>query len=161
MNLFNIAVTGLVFSVLLFAGVYGSRCERIGATVYITGFVATWVAQVTLGATPVLALIVIDAAVCIGFAYLTFRYPAKLWPGIAGCAQLLVVVFSATRMLDFPLSATTFLYALNVASLAVILSLCAGTWAARWLRRAPSDWDIAAQKLSHYGDGQTPQLTLT
>jgi hypothetical protein len=86
-------------------------------------------------------------ALAIGLSVLTFRYPDKLWPGLAACAQTLVVAFSATRLLEFPLSETAYLTMLNVSSFAVALALAGGTWASRWYRKPADEWDDAAERL--------------
>ena len=83
----------------------------------------------------------------VSLGVLTFKFPEKLWPGIAGCAQLLVFVFSATRVLEFPLSEQGYLIMLNLSSLLGVGSLAVGTWATRWRKREPDAWDLAAAKL--------------
>jgi hypothetical protein len=57
------------------------------------------------------------------------------------------VAFSATRLLEFPLSETAYLTMLNVSSFAVALALAGGTWASRWYRKPADEWDDAAERL--------------
>jgi hypothetical protein len=60
----------------------------------------------------------------------------------------LVVVFSATRALNFPLSEQSYLVMINVSGLAGFGALAFGTWASRWRPKAPTEWDMAAARLS-------------
>ena len=129
-----------------FAASLGARAERWGALVYGLSIGLAWGAQAVGDRTPVYAFMLIDLATCLAFGVIMLRHPDKLWPGLAAVAQLLVFVFSATRVIDFPLSETAYLVMLNVSGLAVASAIAAGTWATRWGRRAPSEWDIAAER---------------
>ena len=136
-----------VFSVasIIFALICGRRAERIGGALVGTAVLSTWAAQAVVAKVPLAAFMTIDAGLAVGLAVLTFRYPDKLWPGLAGCAQFLVLIFSVTRLIEFPLSPTAFLAALNLSSLAVHACLAVGTWRARWSKPRPDEWDVAAR----------------
>lgn len=90
----------------------------------------------------------IDLLSALAFAALTFRNPDRLWPGVAGCGQFLVFVFSATRALEFPLSELAYLCALNISGLTVLAALTLGTIVSRWFPPAPSEWDLAEERLA-------------
>ena len=127
-----------------FASIFGSRSERVGASIYAVSIVVTWSAQLVGDKAPFFIFMGTDLLTAVALGVLTMRNPDKLWPGVAACAHTLVVVFSATRALEFPLSEHTYLVMLNVSSLAGLAALAVGTWAARWRPRTPSAWDIAA-----------------
>ena len=152
--LLNLLVIILSFAPVVFAAVWGGRTERIGAAIIGSGQLLTWTAQSvamlapTASTTiPLEAFMLIDLTMALSFGAFMLRYPDKLWPGLAGCAQFLVFVFSATRAIDFPLSERAFFVAVNLSSLGVLVALAAGTWAARWYRKPASDWDRAAVDL--------------
>jgi hypothetical protein len=142
----NLIVVSSFALVILLASILGRKPERIGAGILGVGLLFTLGAQALAGGSPLFAFMVIDFLMALGLAVLTFRYPEKLWPGLAGCAQLLVFVFSATRAIDFPMSETTYLAALNLSCLGVTTALAGGTWAARWYRSPPSEWDLSFQE---------------
>jgi hypothetical protein len=131
---------GMFLLSVLLALALGRSAERMGALVCAGGGVLTLVAQgVAVGGLPYLAFLSIDCSMAIAFGVLALRFPEKLWPGVAGVAQTLVVTFSATRALHFPLSEAAYTAALNLSSLAVGLSLAGGTIASRWSRRRTED----------------------
>ena len=140
--------TAFSFLAIAFAIVLGGRAEKLGGGLVLSAILSTWIAQALWGMAPLYAFLPIDFAAACGFGILTARFPDKLWPGLAGCAQLLVFVFSATRAIDFPLSETAYLIMLNVSGFGVALALAGGTAVNRWHKPAPSQWDIAAEKLA-------------
>jgi len=118
-----------VFSAAVLLGLgLGGRAERAGAGICLVGGLLT-VALQTLIADEQLyvAAVTIDLAMAIAFAALAVKVPEKLWPGVAAVSQTLLVAFSATRMLEFPLSEKAYIAALNLSSLGVALSLASGT----------------------------------
>jgi len=129
---------------ILFASIFGRKPERLGAACYGIGLLLTWGGQMLIQKAPIYLFLGVDLLTAVGLGVITLRNPDKLWPGVAACAQMLVVVFSATRALDFPLSERSYLVMLNLSSLAGLAALAAGTWAARWGRRRTSAWDLAA-----------------
>ena len=129
---FSLAIFGLA---VVFAIVAGGRAERIGGAIGAANFLLTVLAQGLTGAElPYITLLLIDLAAALAFGALALRFPEKLWPGVAGVAQTMVIVFSATRALDFPLSEEAYAAALNLSSLGVAGSLVAGSFMARWPR---------------------------
>lgn len=109
----------------------------------LVSVVLTWGGQALGEKAPFGAFMAIDLLTALAFGLLAFRYPEKLWPGLAGCGQFLVFTFSATRALDYPLSEGEYLHALNLSGMLVLASLGFGTWASRWRVREPSFYDVA------------------
>lgn len=152
--LLNLVVIVLSLAPVIFALTYGGRAERMGGAIIGVGQLLTWTAQGLAEAAsasaqiPLHAFMLIDLALALALGGVMVRHADKLWPGLAGCAQFLVFVFSLTRVIDFPLSERAFFIAVNLSSAAVLVALAAGTWASRWGRRKPSEWDIAAQNIA-------------
>ena len=153
--LLNVAVIGVSLAPVAFALVCGRKAERLGAVVIGSGQVLTWGAQSAFQASaaqvPLTAFMAIDLSLALALGLIAFRYPDKLWPDLAACAQLLVFVFSVTRAIDFPLSPTAFIVAVNASSFMALVALCFGTWAARWCREPISEWDCAGPNLQPLG----------
>ena len=137
----SLVIIGIGLSALLFAAVFGGKAERNGATLLAGNIALTWIAQASSDQAPLAAFLAIDLATAAAFGYLTFKNPEKLWPGVCGCAQLLIFVFSATRAIDFPMSEQAYLFMLSLSSLLCVGALAAGTWAARWRKPGDQDWD--------------------
>lgn len=143
------AITFAVFVILLhgaalaFTAICGGKAERFGAALLVFNLGLTWTAQASGDAAPFYAFMLIDLLTAAGFAWLIVKNPNKLWPGLAGCAQFLIFVFSVTRAIEFPLSEVGYLVMLNLCSLLALSALAAGAWAARWGRAKPSAWDMA------------------
>jgi hypothetical protein len=127
-----LGIAALLCSILVIAYALfrGGKVERLGAGVCGGFMLLTWVAQISLDA-PLYSFLMIDTAMAGAFGVLAVRNPEKLWPGVAGVGQTVVVVFSATRALSFPMSEVAYLVALNLSGLVVAGALGAGTWAAR------------------------------
>lgn len=110
----------------------GGVAERIGACICTCGALASITVQ-SLSTTPnYYALIGIDLAMAVAFTALAMRMPAKLWPGVAAVSQTLLVAFSGTRLIGFPLSQDAYIAAINLSSLGVAVALGAGACAHRW-----------------------------
>lgn len=139
-SILSLVIIGLGLSALLFAAVFGGRAERSGAALLAGNIALTWIAQASAGQAPLLAFLAIDLVTAAGFGYLTFKNPEKLWPGVCGCAQLLIFVFSATRAIDFPMSEQAYLFMLSLSSLLCVGALAAGTWATRWRKSDDQEW---------------------
>lgn len=124
-------------SAVLLALVAGGRVERAGAAICLANTLLFFAVQNIAGERlPYGAFLAIDVAAALALGVLALRAPERLWPGVAGVAQSMVIVFSATRALDFPLSEAAYAAALNLSSLAVGLSLAAGVVSHRWGRSA-------------------------
>ena len=110
----------------------GRRPERLGALICIAGAVASIGLQaLSPEKLPYIAALVIDLSTAVAFAWLALKHPQKLWPGAAAVAQTLLVAFSATRAIGFPLSEDEYVAAINLASLGVAIALCGGVIASR------------------------------
>ena len=133
----------VVSATVLFAWVFGSRVERIGGTIFAVNVAANFLLSGAFGQGP-LVVMACDLAAAIAFGVLAVRAPDKLWPGIAGVGQTLVVMFSATRLLDYPLSAGAYSIAVNLAGITVELALVAGTCRARWGSKPAQDAAVYA-----------------
>ena len=138
LSLLGIAVSVLT---LVMAFAFGRRVERIGAMICVLGGLFTTAAQaVAAGQLPHIAfLLTVDVGMAVAFGVLALSFPEKLWPGVAAVAQTMLIVFTATRALDFPLSPGAYTAAMNLSALAVSLSLAAGVVSERWGRRRPND----------------------
>jgi hypothetical protein len=132
---------------LLLASTVGGKAEKLGAAIFGLALALTWGAQMLGERASYPIFLAIDFGAAAAAGALTIRFPDKLWPGIAGCAQFLVLTFSITRALNFPLSETAYLYALNLSGSLVWGSLLAGTWASRCYRKPVDDWEVAAERL--------------
>jgi hypothetical protein len=86
-------------------------------------------------------LVGLDLLTALGFAALALRYPAKLWPGVAACAQYFVFTFSFSKLVNFPLDDVLLAHCSTISSINVSGALVAGTWMARWGRRRPDEWE--------------------
>ena len=121
----------LIIGALLFAGVAGGWPERTVAGILIGGTALTWTTQALAGPSPEGAFLLIDVMVGLGLLAVLIR--TKLfWAGVACCAQMLMLAFTATRFFNFPLSELGYLKMLQVSSILVSLSLIYGTWSRRW-----------------------------
>ena len=127
----TIAVTVAVSATVLFAWVCGGAAERIGGAIFAVNVALNFLLYGLLDQGP-LVIMACDLAAAVAFGVLAVRAPDKLWPGIAGVGQTLVVMFSATRLLDYPLSPLAYMIAVNLAGITVELALVAGTWMSRW-----------------------------
>ena len=131
----GLAVLVFTLGATLFALIVGGRVERLGAGLYAVGVLCTWSAQLFIAQAPFVAFLVIDTATALLLGVLAVRNPEKLWPGVAGVGQTLVVVFSATRALQFPMSETAYIIALNLSALLVVLPMGFAAWLHRWGRK--------------------------
>lgn len=133
-----LSFTGIVSFVaaIVTAFIIGGRPERLGATVCVVGGMLSMGLQ-NLSPTelPFGAFLVIDLGMAAAFGVLAVKNPDKLWPGVAAVAQTLLMAFSASRALHFPLSETGYIAALNLSSTGVAIALLAGAWAHRWGRK--------------------------
>jgi hypothetical protein len=121
----------LMLGAMVFAGIAGGWPERSAALIIFAATVSTWVAQGQAGATPEGAFLLIDTIAAVALVVVLLR--SKLfWAGVACCANMLMLAFTATRFFDFPLSEDGYVVMLQVSSLLVSLSLIYGTWNRRW-----------------------------
>ena len=127
----------LTLGALLFAGVVGGRPERAVCLIIVGGTGVTWVAQALGDSTPEAAFLLIDLAIGLGLLAVLVR-TRLFWAGVACCAQMLMLAFTATRFVNFPLSELGYLVMLQVSSVMVAMSLIYGTWARRW---GPREFD--------------------
>jgi hypothetical protein len=140
----SLTLAVLYLLIIAFALAFGAKAERLGGVIFLVSTAATWTIQALGDWAPLPLLMGVDVATVACFTWLTFRYPDKLWPGLTACAQLLMVTFSATRVLDFPLSMTGYLIALNLSALLGFVFLAYGTWASRWGKRLVDEWGDSA-----------------
>ena len=121
----------LMLGAIAFAGIAGGWPERSAALIILGAIGSTWIAQGLSGSTPEGAFLLIDTIASIAFVVVLFR--SKLfWAGVACCANMLMLAFTATRFFDFPLSENGYVVMLQVSSMVVSLSLIYGTWSRRW-----------------------------
>jgi hypothetical protein len=121
-------VTSIVFlSTLLFAAVAGRTPERWGAGMVFTALLMTWIS----GNVETVLNLAIDATLAIALLVLFF-FHRRFWVACAFCAQTMLLAFSSSRLIEFPLSAFEYVLALNVSSIMVFGSLLLGTVASRW-----------------------------
>ena len=112
--------------------VLGRKPERIGGAVCIVSALATLIlTALSPHKLPYIGILAVDLSVAMAFAWLALKHPKKLWPGAAAVSQTLLVAFSATRAIGFPLSEEEYVAAINVASLGVAVALGAGAVLAR------------------------------
>lgn len=145
--LVNTSLILLSLSAMLFAGVCGGKAERQSATIWFLLTMLTWTVQAAWGVAPISAFIVIDCLLALSFGWIALRFPDKLWPGLAGCAQFLVLIFSVTRAVRYPMSEDAYLIMLNLSGLGVTCALIGGTWASRWWKPRRDDWEEFAAAL--------------
>ena len=135
--LVNLLIVGLVFATIAFTSVFGGRAERIGAAIYGSNVGLTWLAQVVApDAWSLYVFLTLDLSAGAFFGVLAVRYPDRVWPGVAGVAQSLLVAFTATRAIGFPLSPLAYVAAINISSFVVKASLVGGAWNAWRARRS-------------------------
>ena len=115
----------------MFAAVVGGRPERLGAGMILLACLVTWSRQALVDMTAVELSLVVDALLAIGLGGLLYVYRLT-WIGAAACAQTLLLAFSASRMVNFPLSEQGYLIALSLSSSGVFASIAIGAWAKRW-----------------------------
>ncbi len=125
----------------LFAWFKGGKAERHGATLFFTAGMGTLTFEMlTHQSTPVIAELMLDSAVAIGFLALAIRYN-NLWVGAAMMVKGLQLAVHATHLTDEadPMFAGFNLYAagLNLISLVLCLILIGGTVAS--IRRRMAD----------------------
>jgi hypothetical protein len=96
---------------------------------------------------PLYSFLCVDLLTALGLAWVMLRNPEKLWPGVAACAQILVVVLSATRAIDYPLSERAYLIALGLCSMLGMGSLAIGAAVSRWGGCKPDPWLEAERRL--------------
>lgn len=155
----SLAVIGAVLALthvaaVLFSAIFGRIAERTGAAIYGASLALTWLVQDLLG-TEIRLFMLIDLSTSVAFGCLATRYPSKLWPGTAACAQFLVFIFSATRAINYPLAETAYLIALNLAGLGLLASLVVGTWRARWGVPRTDEWEEFAATFASLPPTQT------
>jgi hypothetical protein len=128
----GVSIMLLALASLIFAAKIGAWPERVGAATIFLASVATQLIQLSVGREPPLWIMgFIDFAQCLVFLGLTLK-AKRVWAGFAGCAQLLVVVFTVVRYFEFPLAGTPYLIVLNVCGWVPILALVGGAIAHRW-----------------------------
>jgi hypothetical protein len=128
-------LTSLLFlGTLIFAGIAGQAAERWAAGLIFAAMVACWV----VGSGVTSYNLAIDALLAISLLSLFVRHK-KLWLGCALNAQVLLLAFSSTRLIDFPLTTLEYVVMLNVSSVGVFTSLLFGTIHARWGRSPDAD----------------------
>ena len=142
-HLLSLSILGCFLAAVVFAGIFGRTPERIGAGLLATNAVLTLLAQATISDAPFYYLIAIDLSTFLGLGWLTLTNTDKLWPGLAACAQLLVAMFSVTRVIDFPLTETQYAFMVSVCSMLTVSALAGGTLVTRFFPRDPSEWDVA------------------
>lgn len=138
---------------VLFAIAYGRRCERLGAAICVAGAVLSASSQVIslrlLGDYyPTAVMAFTGLAECIAWALLTVRYSNKLWPGVAGCFQFMVMIFSISQQTNFPLPDQVMVAMINLSALGVTASLTAGTYMTRWRKPPVDQWEQYAETLA-------------
>lgn len=121
------------FAVLLFAARVGGRAERWGSGVMLLAILLTWTVQAFFGVVEA-AKLAIDMGLAIALAVMLFRWKL-FWLGISGCAQTLLLAFTASRFVGFPLSETAYVYALNFSSWGLLGGLFYGACEHRWGRK--------------------------
>ncbi len=143
--LINAIVVGvgilLPISTCLFAWIKGGKPERLGAALFFAAGMGTLSFEMlTHQSTPVIAELMLDSAVAIGFLALAIRYN-NLWVGAAMMVKGLQLAVHATHLTDDadPMFAGFNLYAagLNLISLVLCLILIGGTVAS--IRRRMAD----------------------
>ena len=115
---------------------FGGRDERLGACICVVGGGLTVLIQALSKEPSHFAVLAVDLGMAIAFGLLAVRTPDKLWPGVAAVAQTLLMAFSASRALHFPLSEAGYIAALNLSSTGVAIALLSGAWAHRRGRKA-------------------------
>lgn len=143
----NTSLVLLSLSAMLFAGVCGGKAERQGAGIWLLLTMLTWTVQGVWGVAPTTAFMMIDCVLALSFGWIALRFPNKLWPGLAGCAQFLVLIFSVTRAVRYPLSQEAYIVMLNLSGLGVTCALIGGTWASRWWKPRRDEWEEFAVTL--------------
>lgn len=129
----------LAIAALIFAAKTGQWPERWGAVIMFTGAVATQLVQANLGIEPpIWAACLVDTVQMLALLVLTIR-SGRFWAGVAACAQSLVVVFTAVKYFEFPLSGPAYLIALHLSGWIAIFALLIGAMAVRWGPK--SEWD--------------------
>lgn len=163
MVLIPTVIVALTFVALAFTAIVGKRAERTAAALYLLNVALTWTAQGLTEHPPFFAYMLIDFAMATAFAALALRYQEKLWPGVAGCAQFFVFIFSVTHVIDFPLSEDAHIVAVNLSCLIVIGAMTAGAWQARWGKPRIDPWEEYATTLSALPPlpSMPPRSTLT
>lgn len=141
---------------ILFALAVGQRCERLGAGICLGGALLTACAQIVSlkllnDYYPTTAFAGVYIATSVAFAALALRYPEKLWPGVAGCFQFLVCMFSVSRQVNFPLDDQALVALSNVSALGVTTTLAVGSYLARWGKPRYDEWEEFAAKLDQGG----------
>ena len=142
MSLALLITWGVVLAVLctvLFAWFAGGRTEKAGAIIFGSNVGSIFVLQVVFGVHAPLVTLGIDLATAFAFGALALSAPDKLWPGVAGVGQTLVVTFAANRMLDYPLNPIAYAVAVNLSGLSVEVALVAGAWMHRWGPKKTTD----------------------
>ena len=133
--LFNFLAVGPTLVAIIVCLTIGGRAERTGGLIVAANLAATWAVQVSIAQAPPWGFLLIDLLTAAALLWVTLSYPEKLWPGVAAVSVVLGAAFSATRLIDFPLSEFAYLAALNISSLIVSGSLITGSVLNR--RRAP------------------------
>ena len=122
------AVTTLFYlGTLIFAGVAGRKAQRWCAAFAFTTMITGWFVGNAVAGLNVAIDTIFGVSLLILFVF--YRH---LWLACALVAQLLVIVFSTTRMLQFPLTPGEYVLMLNLSSLGVFASILVGTVHARW-----------------------------
>lgn len=144
----NAALFGLVLLTVGAGLTLGGRPEKLGAAAFGIATVSTWGVQGLGDLAPVHTFMAIDFSLSLAFGVIALRHPAKLWPGVAGCFQFLVFVFSATRAIDYPLSQFAYIAALSLCGIGVMLTLLLGTLVARYGKARTDEWETFAASFS-------------
>lgn len=134
-QLYDLVTLPLYLGVLSFASVAGKAPQRWVAALTFTTLCTTWLVQATLG-NVVLLKLAIDAGYAVAMLALLARYK-QFWIGTALCSQSLLLAFSSTRLVQFPLTELEYVSMLNLSSLGVFVSLFVGTLLGR--RKQPDD----------------------
>lgn len=129
-QIYNIAMLVVYLGVLAFAAVVGRNAERNVSLCVFAAAILTWIVPLAVQNDPATANLVVDAALAIALLGSVLRY-RLLWIGAAACSQCLLLAFSSTRLLDFPLTKVEYLFVLNLSSVGVFASLFVGTLLSR------------------------------
>ena len=122
----------VILASIVIALAFGRSTERQGALVVFASTALTISVQgVTGAAVPLNQVTLIDSCVTVSLLALFVR-SGRLWIGIAGCFQTLVLAFDLSRYIGYPLTSSQFLIASNLVWAGVCLSLAGGACARRW-----------------------------
>lgn len=127
---------GTVFLVCLFALTKGGPPERIGATVVLSGWFLSILAQQYIGyASAQWPVLLIDVIALSIFVALVWKSP-RTWPVWASAFQLLSVASHAMVLMKLRPEISAFYTVINMAGYGIIIALGVGTFFAWQERRA-------------------------